>query len=171
MATTYMTTLQMEFVIRAGSAYVKELELRSKSHSFSRSQREEYESMWSKAEETWKMLEPRLSGDLSASKRMSEKVVVNSDVPVYSEKVKTEAQRSIEILKRPEIGISCVNTFREGEICGHDRAHHFKVHGKKNPICREFGCACDNFTPKPKEKPFSNGLGLGFEDFATTSEN
>ena len=121
------------------------------------------------------MLEPRLDGDLSASKRMeASRTAVSTTKPgetkPYTARVQIEVDRTMEILKRPPLGIPCINTFREGEVCGHDRAHHLKVVGKRNPICRQIGCPCDNFTVKPKEKKFDNGLGLTIDDFGINGE-
>ncbi len=167
MPNTYFTTLQFEFVLRACASYVDELETLSKDQSLKLSRREQFESHHSKEAHLWGMLEPIIVSALKASKRMEAKPTpIDQGVSkIYSPKVQSEIERTMEILKRPPVGIVCINTFREGEVCDHDRAHHFKVHGKKNPICRQIGCACDGFKVAPKEKAFSNNLGLSFDDF------
>ncbi len=170
MPQTYLTTLQLEFVIRACASYINDLQEQSLEGGYTTKVREEYESLFSKESVLFENLQPRLAGDLAISKRMEEtRTAVSSNKPgetqPYSRKVLDETQRTLEILKRNPLGIECVNTFREGEVCGHDRAHHFKVVGKKNPICRTIGCPCDNFTAKPKEPKFDNGLGLTMDDF------
>ncbi len=172
MPNTYLTTLQLEFVLRACASYMTDIETHVNDITLPRNRHEQFESHFSKESTLWKMLSPRLTGDLKASKRMEAiKPDYSAGEPkagqpkVYSQKVQSETERTLEILKRPAIGIECINTFREDEVCGHDRAHHFKVQGKKNPICRQIGCPCDNFMTKPKEKAFSNNLGLSFDDF------
>ena len=142
MPQTYLTTLQLEFVLRACASYIENLEGHSKDMTLPRNRREQFESHHSKEAHLWEMLSPTLNRDLNASKRMeaTRTPVQSGETKPLSQKVLNEAERTMEILKRTRHGIICINTLREGEVCGHDRAHHFKVHGKKKSICRQIGC-------------------------------
>ena len=163
-----MTVMQTEFVIRACHEYINQL--KENAEKVNRKDHLRYESALSKEQIKINLFIPRIESELKAAERQAKPFVDNTPksgirIPETSATAKTEGQRTMEILKRDPVGIECINTFREGEVCGHDRAHHFSVRGKKNAVCRIIGCPCDNFTAKLKTKPYSNNLGLGFDDF------